>query len=215
MNIFVGHSNFRRIIVSKEQSKTVVTPTGRIAFPNIAEKGEMSKKYDLNLIFDKEQYAEAKEMIALAVAVAKKKWPNGLPEDFINPFKKCSEKEEYDGFKDGFKYITPRSTYRPGVVDKKRNTIDLEDLDSRLYGGCYARLSLTAYHYDKAGNRGVGFGLQAIQVVKDGEPFGNRVDAENAFDPIDDDDTEFDADDEFGFGADEPADTGTKGNEFD
>ena len=41
-----------------------------------------------------------------------------------------------------------------------------------FYAGCYARAAITAFGYDRKGNKGVSFSLMHIQKVKDGEPFG-------------------------------------------
>jgi hypothetical protein len=43
---------------------------------------------------------------------------------------------------------------------------------------------VTAYAYDKAGNRGVAFGLQNIQKLKDGEAFDGRSKPEDDFQPV-------------------------------
>ena len=70
-----------------------------------------------------------------------------------------------------------KRSYRPGVVDKQHNPIDLEEMDTFLYGGMYARAAIAAFAYDTKGNKGISFGLNAIQIVKDGEPLGSRVSA--------------------------------------
>ena len=44
----------------------------------------------------------------------------------------------------------------------------------------------TAYGYDKAGNKGVAFGLQNLQKLGDGERFSGRTAAEDDFDSVDD-----------------------------
>jgi hypothetical protein len=54
---------------------------------------------------------------------------------------------------------------------------------------------LNAYAYDQAGNKGVSFGLLHIQKVKDGESFGNRTRAEDAFAPVESAGAESSADD--------------------
>jgi hypothetical protein len=52
------------------------------------------------------------------------------------------------------------------------------------YGGAYMRAQIHAYWYDVKGNKGVTFGLDNVQFVRDGEPFGGRQKAEDAFDAI-------------------------------
>ena len=70
---------------------------------------------------------------------------------------------------------------KPGVVDQNvQPIIEAEE----MYAGCYARATLTAYAFDTAGNRGVAFGLQNIQKIRDGEPFTGREKAEDEFEAI-------------------------------
>ena len=189
-------NNFRKRgkVMATEEKTQIMTPKFRVSFPNITEKNEMSKKFRLVMLFD--EGVDISDMKKLAVKCMKKRWPNGKPNGFQNPFKDAGLKE-YDGYEDGMIEVAASTGRRPGVVDKKNDLIDLEELDTYLYGGCYARAVVQPYAYDKAGNRGVGFGLQAVQILADGEPFGSSVDARKAFDPLDDDDNES-GDDGFG-----------------
>jgi hypothetical protein len=68
-------------------------------------------------------------------------------------------------------FITFKATekYKPGVVDA--NVKDIIE-PREFYSGCYARASVRAYVYDNKGNRGVGFGLNNVQKLRDGEPLG-------------------------------------------
>jgi hypothetical protein len=71
---------------------------------------------------------------------------------------------------------------QPGLVDASLQRIISEQ---DFYSGCYARATITAYGYDKAGNVGVAFGLQNVQKLRDGEAFSGRTAAENDFDAVD------------------------------
>lgn len=54
-----------------------------------------------------------------------------------------------------------------------------------VYSGAWFRVQTNAYGYDKAGNKGVAFGLNNIQKVKDGGPIGNATPPANkAFEAI-------------------------------
>jgi hypothetical protein len=70
---------------------------------------------------------------------------------------------------------------RPGIVDANLQEIISED---DFYSGCYARATLTAFAYDKLGNKGVAFGLQNIQKLKDGEHLSGRKNAESDFEAV-------------------------------
>jgi hypothetical protein len=72
---------------------------------------------------------------------------------------------------------------QPGLVDQNLQRIISTD---DFYSGCYARATITAYGYDKAGNKGVAFGLQNVQKLADGERFSGRTAAEDDFEAVDD-----------------------------
>jgi len=70
---------------------------------------------------------------------------------------------------EGHYYLTVSNTTKPAIVDRDRDPI----LDaSEVYSGCYARVSLNAFAFNAGGSKGVSFGLQAVQKLGDGEPFG-------------------------------------------
>ena len=71
------------------------------------------------------------------------------------------------------------------MVDRKVQPI----LDqSEVYSGCYGQISVTFYGFNTNGNRGIAAGLGNIQKLRDGEPLGGRVNAEEEFETYDDDD---------------------------
>jgi hypothetical protein len=74
---------------------------------------------------------------------------------------------------------------KPGVVDAMRNHITEP---SKVYGGLIARAQINAWAYDNAGNKGVSFGLNHLQIIKDdGTRFGGAAGpVEEAFGAWDD-----------------------------
>lgn len=177
-------------------STVVTTPNFRVAFPNVfqAKKNTLSGKDEFGLValFPKGADLAALKTAAQAALVKKfgedkTQWPKNLK----TPFRDQGDRAKIDpetgketlpqGYEKGAIYINLKSGERPGVVDQSVQPI----LDSSLfYGGCWARAHINAYAYDQAGNRGVAFGLQHVQKVKDGDPFGNRVKVEDAFAPV-------------------------------
>lgn len=75
------------------------------------------------------------------------------------------------------------SPRRPGVVGP-----DLQDIidPDEIYAGCWVRVSLNSFPYDYKGNRGVGFGLNNVQKVADGDPLGGVTAAKDDFSAIED-----------------------------
>lgn len=65
----------------------------------------------------------------------------------------------------------------PAVVDQNVQPI-IRQTD--LYSGCYGHVALSIYAYNNR-SKGIGFGLNGVQKVADGEPLGYRFDAKSAF----------------------------------
>jgi hypothetical protein len=53
--------------------------------------------------------------------------------------------------------------------------------DTECYSGCTFRASVSVYAFDKEGGKGVGIGLNNIQVVSKGPRLDNHADAEQDF----------------------------------
>lgn len=164
---------------------SIVTPKFRLSFPNLNRPKSFEgqePKYSVVMLFSKkEDLAELKKM---AAAARDAKWPDAKkrPSNLKNPFRDGDvERTDTDGYA-GHIFITASSKMKPGVVDK--NCQPIMDIENECYAGCYCKARLTCYAYDKAGNKGVAFGLQHVQKVADGEPFNGRMRAEEAFEVI-------------------------------
>lgn len=99
-------------------------------------------------------------------------------------------KKDMVGYGEGIIFATASSSgknARPGVVhayagpDGKPAPLTVP---SDFYGGCYARATVNAYYWEYMGKLGVSLGLQNVQKLRDGEPFGGRGKAEEDFDAI-------------------------------
>ena len=85
----------------------------------------------------------------------------------------------------GHWFINANSNTPPLFVNRSVKPI----LDrSKVYSGCYARVSLNFYAFNSNGNKGVACGLGNIQKVRDGEPLGGRTNAADDFGSLEDDD---------------------------
>jgi hypothetical protein len=161
-----------------------VTKMVRFNYVNIfelraASPGEEAK-YNIQLLIPKSD-VETISKINAAVEAAKKQgaslWKETNPAALKLPLRdgdlEKSQQKEYAGHF----FITAASKYKPGVVDKDRMEI-LEEAE--VYSGCYGRVSLSFYPYDKEGSKGVGCGLLNVQKLAEGEPLG-RSRAEEDF----------------------------------
>jgi len=85
----------------------------------------------------------------------------------------------------GHYFINANSTTAPQIVDRAVRPI----LDrSEVYSGCYGRVSLSFYAFNRNGNKGIACGLGNIQKIRDGEPLGGRGSADDDFSTLADDD---------------------------
>jgi hypothetical protein len=170
----------------------LLTPAFRVSYPNVFKPklNQLSNKeeYSLVALFPKGTDLSALKKAAQEAVVAKwgadeKKWPKNLR----NPMRDQADlaKTNDDGVEimpggteKGAIFMNLKSTNKPGLIGPNREDI----IDSaEFYAGCWARCSLSVYAYSQAGNNGVGFGLQNIQKVKDGEPLSGRPKAQDEF----------------------------------
>lgn len=177
--------------------QTCITPEFRVSYPNIltsrdVEKDtkdggkETVKEYGLNGIFPPNADLTALKKLAENALIEKlgadkTKWPANLR----SPFRKCEERMKDgvlpDGYVAGGTFINVKSKTRPGLVDANVQPIIDE---TQFYAGCYARAQVHAYYYEHKGNRGISFGVDNVQKLRDGDSLSGRMKAEDAFEPV-------------------------------
>ena len=171
----------------------IITPTFRLSYPHVWEPvtNQLAKRdeYSIQMIFNKAADKAALQPMVKLVndLIAWKGWSGpGIKKPFIDGDTKTDTSgvlwcDKNPAFKGGI-VIRSWSKQAPGIVDMTgKHPITQKD---EIYGGCYCRAQLNAYAFDQAGNRGVSFGLIHIQKIKDGESFGTRTRAEDAFTPV-------------------------------
>ena len=99
-----------------------------------------------------------------------------------------STKADMEGYGDGTFFANLTTKHRPGVVGTERDEAGKplpispeEGNESEIYPGCYCRATVTIYSYDNKG-KGIAFGLQNVQKVRDGDRLDNRTNAAEDFD---------------------------------
>jgi hypothetical protein len=168
-------------------AEKVITPEFRVSFANVFQPAKPmagatgDPKYGVTMLFPKGCDLSAMKKAAKAAAVEKwgadeTKWPKNLR----LPFRDQGEKE-FEGFVPGAIFVAATSKQKPGLVGPDMQDI-IEPRD--FYSGCYARASVNAFAYDQAGNRGVAFGLNNIQKLRDGDPLGGRSRPTDDFEPV-------------------------------
>ncbi len=169
---------------TQKASTKVMTPAFRVSYPSIfkptAFEGQEAK-FSLVMLFPKETDLSA--LKAAAKLAVEEKWPdvNKRPKDLRSPFRDGDvDKSDVAGY-EGMIFATAKSKTKPGLVDQNVQPIIEEGV---FYAGCWARATVVAYAYDKAGNRGVAFSLQNVQKLRDDEAFSGRMNPEDEFAPV-------------------------------
>lgn len=170
------------------------TPIGVLSFPNLfaprprAPGGE--PVYQCSLLFD--QAAQRDPLyLALRKAVAEciddgfgagKSRDQAFLAGIRMPFRDTQEKK-YKGYDiPGGKFISPWTKTKPGIVNAQRAEIIMAE---DVWAGQLARATVTPFHYNTSGNRGVSFALNNIQICRvDGERLDGRMKAEDEFDDV-------------------------------
>jgi hypothetical protein len=164
----------------------IATPVGRISFPHLAEPDTKGKyaddKFKATLLFPK-QGVDLSILRNAALSCAQQAFGAGIKtlNDFQHPFRDGDAKTDLAGYA-GNIFITAKSKKRPLCIDRTKQNINPDE----IYGGCYARMIVTACSYQSTENvkdpktgqvvkqviNGVTFLLDGVQKTKDGEAFG-------------------------------------------
>jgi hypothetical protein len=180
-------------------SGLIQTPYGILSFPTLfspkprAEGGKAV--YSCVVIFDEaaQRTPEYKAMQAAFLSCAQDKWgPSTQIKNVYSPFKDAGEKsDKYQGYEEGFTYISPWSERKPGIVDAR-----LQDVltPEEVYAGQKVRLQVSPFAWLNSGRKGVSFGLQNVQIVGKNAPrIDGRVAANKAFNAVEDESMEDEA----------------------
>jgi hypothetical protein len=167
----------------------MITGIVRISYPAIFEPKENpsgAMKYSCSLLIpkeDKKSVEEFKKAIDRAIQQGKEKiWKNRMPKFRYEPMRD-GDAELESGEKTGSEYkgcyfINCSSDRAPGVVGPDAKPLMNQDA---LYAGCWVRVDVNPFPYSNSGNNGIGWGLNNVMLVKDGDRLDGRQNAEDAF----------------------------------
>lgn len=174
----------------------VITPVFRVSYPNVfkPQLNKMSgqEEYSLVALFPKGAdltalKQEAQRALEEKFGKDQKSWPKNIKTPFRDQAERAKNVDGKEvlpaGHEAGAIFMNLKSKQRPGLVDGLNKNEDIIS-ESDFYAGCYAKASVRAYAYDQKGNRGVSFGLQNIQKVKEGEPLTGKMKASDEFSPV-------------------------------
>lgn len=115
------------------------------------------------------------------------KFNGSIPPNVATLIRDGDEDQDTDKYPEfaGNMFMNVRSDRKPVVVDQ--NVQEVLD-PTEVYSGCWVKASINAYPYNFEGKKGISFGLNAIQKVRDDEAFSTvKIDANEEFTPISDD----------------------------
>ena len=167
----------------------MLTPIFRAGFisvfkPSKPNGSNQDPKYSIRAMFPPN--TDMSTLKAAAAQAAKDKWGANVPKVLRSPFRKNEDLENpVPGIGDDWIVMTfsAPADKRPGLVDAKLQDI-IDEVE--VYSGAWYRAQVRPFAYEQQGNKGVSFGLQNVQKIKDDDPLGaGRTPANKAFDAVD------------------------------
>jgi len=174
----------------KERSKTqVVTGVCRLSYANVWEPKAVKDgkpKYSVSVIIpktDTNTLGSIQAAIAAAYEEGKAKLQGNAkyPPSFAslkNPLRDGDVDRAGDEAYENAYFVNANSLTAPGIVGPNLEKIIDRD---EVYSGVRARVQLSFYAFKMEVNQGIACGLQNIQKIRDDEPLGGRMSAEDAF----------------------------------
>jgi len=182
--------------MATENPKHVVTGEARLSYVHILQPyanrsngTNAEEKYSVTVLVPKSDIATKQRIDAAIEAAiqegATSKW-KGRPPRVAIPVYDGDGTRPSDGAEFGpeckghWVFTASRSPKNgaPGVVDANLQPI----IDpTKVYSGVYGRVGVDFFPYDSNGKKGVGVGLTNVQILRDGEPLGNRRTVEDDF----------------------------------
>lgn len=162
----------------------VVTGKARLSYahiwePQAIEEGQ-DKKYSVAVLIpksDKVTLGKIKKVVEDIKAASSSKWGGKVPKTLKLPLRD-GDVDRDDEVYAGHYFFNASSKQKPKIVDKDLNEILDKD---EVYSGCYARVSVNFYAFNKNGNMGIAAGLGNIQKLADGERLGGGSSPEDDF----------------------------------
>jgi hypothetical protein len=154
-------------------------PEGRLSYPNILKprlnklSNKMEYSVDIYLPPGTDIGPIKKQFEAACIdkwGPDKSRWPKNLRLPLKRMEDKMKDGSPNAGLEPGGYVLATKNERPPAVVDAQVQKV----LDpNKVYGGVWAIVCVRAFAYAPMGvNPGISLSLQAVQIVRDGEPFG-------------------------------------------
>ena len=192
----------------KSARRSLTTGVGTCSFPHlfpatIRKRDDGSEGYEVQIIIPKSDRAACRALLTAVKEVGEEQWGANWKgvKNALHDGDREKNKITGDGTTAGERYperansffFTARTKFPIAVVDRQRNLITDP---GAVYAGCKIKLAVDVYAYSNQ-SQGIGFGLNGVQFVADGEPLGGggKPAVETMFDVLDAlDDEELDED---------------------
>lgn len=176
--------------MANEQATNVTTGEARLSFVHLfqphANQPGQEPKYSTTILIPKSDTATMQRIYAAIAAAIEKGvagvWSGARPPQPKTPI------WDGDGVRQngepfgpeckGHWVLTASSKQQQQVVGPDMSPIIDQ---TKVYSGVYGRVNINFFPFSNSGNRGIGAGLGPVQILRDGEPLGGRVTAEQAF----------------------------------
>lgn len=168
----------------------VTTGEVRLSFVNLftprANQPGQEPKYSTTILIPKSDVATMQRISAAIEAAAQKGttsiWNGARPPQLANPI------HDGDGLRPNGEAFGPecRGHWVLTASSKQQQAVVAPDMSpiidqTRVYSGVYGRVNINFFPYLNSGKKGIGAGLGPVQILREGEPLGGRVTAEQAF----------------------------------
>jgi hypothetical protein len=182
----------------------LITPECRLSFPSLfvpreRVKGDTTGVKTFQAVLLLPPNVNLRPFTEALKAAMVEKWGEIVPLPASkNPIHDCSDKPGVSGYDAGWHYISVHSRQQPAIVDRMNQPV-VPDSDedpnapgkfrqsSKIYPGMWVRAYINAFAWNNtAGGKGVSFGLNAIQLVRDDARLDGRINAADIFTPLDD-----------------------------
>lgn len=167
----------------------MITGKAIISYPALFEAKENPSgalKYSCSLLFDKKDVKTIEALrAAINKAIAKgkeKNWEGKIPKFRYEPLRdgdqELADGEKTDAVYKGKFFLNCSANDAPGVVGPDAKPLMNQ---TEIYAGCIVRADVNPFPYKRSGNSGIGWGLNNIMLIDDGERLDGRQNAEDAF----------------------------------
>jgi hypothetical protein len=165
---------------------TVTLENVRISYPTLFTPkqvaGQGEPKYSAAFIIDNNNPG-LKKLLALRDEVVKTAYPTGKIPSGFKGLPLYAGEDKHPGNEDyaGCHLLNSSNKNKPVVVDQQMNKV----LDpAQVYPGMFVNVAVSVYCYNQTLSKGVTCGLEAVQLVRDGERLDNRPNVNELFSPI-------------------------------